>query len=253
MSRAEDWIDLTHFPKHISGNILAKGHWYSADLQVERNVLNRVITPLGFFALRHQAVAQNHGGAKRGMACERNFLLGNKNAHFHAVLFFDRWIARENKGGFLKIGFAREVLHLRVAQTARISKDSKSVALEAVSGENINLDDVKAAAALLRNRLAGMGGSFCEGRGQARSADLQEGATRGSHGRGLLCRALCHRFCVPPGLVYRIFWPRPERTSSTPRSAVRLCSSRMGLISTTSRETMDSVSAIISIARWASR
>ena len=54
-------------------------------------------------------------------------------------------------------------------------------------------------------------------------------------------------------MSYRIFWPKPERTSSTPRSAVRLCSSRMGLISTTSSETIASESAIISIARWASR
>ena len=53
--------------------------------------------------------------------------------------------------------------------------------------------------------------------------------------------------------AYRIFWPRAERTSSTPSRAVRLCSSRMGLISTTSRVTMDSLSAIISMAKWASR
>ncbi len=51
----------------------------------------------------------------------------------------------------------------------------------------------------------------------------------------------------------RIFLPRAERTSSTPRRAVRLCSSMMGLISTTSRESMASESAIISMARWASR
>ncbi len=48
---------------------------------------------------------------------------------------------------------------------------------------------------------------------------------------------------------YRIFLPRPERTSSTPSSAVRLCSSMTGLISTISMETMASLSAIISMAR----
>jgi len=52
---------------------------------------------------------------------------------------------------------------------------------------------------------------------------------------------------------YRIFCPSPDSTSSTPRSAVRLCSSKIGLISTTSSETMASESAIISIARCASR
>src|ERR1700676_154297 len=54
-------------------------------------------------------------------------------------------------------------------------------------------------------------------------------------------------------MLYRIFLPRPERTSSTPSNAVRLCSSMMGLISTISMETMASLSAIISIARCASR
>jgi hypothetical protein len=51
----------------------------------------------------------------------------------------------------------------------------------------------------------------------------------------------------------RIFLPRPERTSSTPSNAVRLCSSMMGLISTISMETIASLSAIISMARCASR
>ena len=52
---------------------------------------------------------------------------------------------------------------------------------------------------------------------------------------------------------YRIFLPRPERASSTASRAVRLCSSIMGLISTISMETMDSLSAIISMAKCASR
>src|SRR5438874_11805883 len=52
---------------------------------------------------------------------------------------------------------------------------------------------------------------------------------------------------------YSIFCPRAERTNSTPSNAVRLCSSRIGLISTTSIEAIDSVSAIISMARCASR
>jgi len=29
------------------------------------------------------------------MAAEGNLLLGNKDAHFHAVLFLDGWIARK--------------------------------------------------------------------------------------------------------------------------------------------------------------
>jgi len=53
--------------------------------------------------------------------------------------------------------------------------------------------------------------------------------------------------------THYIFLPNPESTSSTPNNAVRLCSSMTGLISTISRETIASLSAIISIARCASR
>jgi len=60
--------------------------------------------------------------------------------------------------------FSRRCLHLRVAQTARIGKDGESVALEAVSRENINLDDVKTARALLRNRVTGMAEVLVKGR-----------------------------------------------------------------------------------------
>src|ERR1700737_4244943 len=49
--------------------------------------------------------------------------------------------------------------------------------------------------------------------------------------------------------LYKIFWPRPDSTNSTPNRAVRLCSSMTGLISTISIETIDSLSAIISIAK----
>ena len=58
----------------------------------------------------------------------------------------------------------------------RIGKDGQSVALEPGRGENINLNDLKGAGALLRKRVAERGGSFWEGRGQAnRNADLQHG------------------------------------------------------------------------------
>ena len=60
------------------------------------------------------------------------------------------------------------------------------------------------------------------------------------------------RVPVPPK-GQRIFLPRPERTSSTPSSAVVLCRSITGLISTSSKETIAWLSAIISIARCASR
>ena len=64
-----------------------------------------------------------------------------------------------------------------------------------------------------------------------------------------------HRYCLAFSLRadHRIFFPRPESTSSTPSVAVVLCKSITGLISTSSKETIDLLSAIISSARCASR
>jgi len=77
-----------------------------------------------------------------------------------ANAFFSTAGRGENKRGFLKIGFAGDVLHLRVAQTARIGKDGESVALEAVSRENINLDDVENGASVAAEPGHGNGRKF---------------------------------------------------------------------------------------------
>src|SRR5580704_1832907 len=52
---------------------------------------------------------------------------------------------------------------------------------------------------------------------------------------------------------YRIFFPNADNASSTARSAVRLCSSITGLTSTISKLNMRPWSAMISMARCASR
>jgi len=54
-------------------------------------------------------------------------------------------------------------------------------------------------------------------------------------------------------LSYRIFFPNADSASSTARSAVRLCSSMTGFTSTISKLVMRPWSAMISIARCASR
>src|SRR5262249_21660889 len=53
--------------------------------------------------------------------------------------------------------------------------------------------------------------------------------------------------------AHRICFPNAERINSIPKCAVLFCTSRMGLISVISNETIFLVSAIISIARCASR
>src|SRR5262249_50617466 len=67
-------------------------------------------------------------------------------------------------------------------------------------------------------------------------------------GKGLEYVLECRRF-----RGHRICLPNAERISSIPKCAVLLCTSRMGLISVISNETIFFVSAIISIARCASR
>src|SRR5581483_1837236 len=51
----------------------------------------------------------------------------------------------------------------------------------------------------------------------------------------------------------RIFFPNADSASSTASDAVRLCSSMTGLTSTISKLSRRPWSAMISIARWASR
>jgi hypothetical protein len=91
---------------------------------------------------------------------------------------------------------------------------------------------------------------LCENDGDA---GRRRGVSRLSASPARSCHRTCELIASRVTSLHRIFLPRPERTSSTPSSAVVLCSSITGLISTTSREAMASVSAIISIARCASR
>jgi hypothetical protein len=61
------------------------------------------------------------------------------------------------------------------------------------------------------------------------------------------------RLSPPDSLRYKIFFPNADNANSTAKSAVRLCSSMTGLTSTISKLSMRPWSAMISMARWASR
>src|SRR5689334_9624219 len=65
--------------------------------------------------------------------------------------------------------------------------------------------------------------------------------------------SVLQRFWFPLTRNQRIFFPNAESASSTARSAVRLCSSITGLTSTISKLVMRLWSAMISMARCASR
>jgi hypothetical protein len=70
-----------------------------------------------------------------------------------------------------------------------------------------------------------------------------------------LDKSLDSRERPSPGdsLRYKIFFPNADNANSTAKSAVRLCSSMTGLTSTISKLSMRPWSAMISMARWASR
>jgi hypothetical protein len=59
--------------------------------------------------------------------------------------------------------------------------------------------------------------------------------------------------CCGQGDDYKIFLPKADIANSTARLAVRLCSSITGLTSTTSKLSIRPWSAMISMAKWASR
>ena len=81
--------------------------------------------------------------------------------------------------------------------------------------------------------------------------DFRHGGTetRKRCGQSYLPVSLCR--CGFP--AHRIFLPKAESASSTPSSAVRLASSMTGFTSVNSNESMRPESAIISMARCASR
>src|SRR5215470_9667812 len=66
-------------------------------------------------------------------------------------------------------------------------------------------------------------------------------------------KGLKYRFQCGRCWAHKICLPNAERINSIPNCAVLFCTSRIGLISVISKETIFFVSAIISIARCASR
>src|ERR1700733_12442860 len=73
------------------------------------------------------------------MAGEGQFFVNRKNSYPHPALAFDSLVAGQDKSGFRKVHFARDGLHLLVAQPASIGEYSQRVALEWLRGKNVEL------------------------------------------------------------------------------------------------------------------
>jgi hypothetical protein len=58
-----------------------------------------------------------------------NLLGWNEDSDFDAVFSFDGSVARNHESGFLQIRFARQILHLCIAQTAAVGKYRERIAL----------------------------------------------------------------------------------------------------------------------------
>jgi hypothetical protein len=64
------------------------------------------------------------------MACERQFLCDREDAHGDAAFALDRRVARNDEGRLGQPHLARERLHLRVREAARVGKDRQLIAFE---------------------------------------------------------------------------------------------------------------------------
>jgi hypothetical protein len=139
---AEHRIDLRHFSKSFAGGGFAKIYGNLADLKVERDSVDFGVFPCCGFAV-HQTIAEHHGRSERGVAAEGNFLLSDEDAHFDSSFELDGGIARKNKSGFFKVGFASDVLHLSVGEPSGVGENGELVTLEAMRGEDVDLDETE--------------------------------------------------------------------------------------------------------------
>src|SRR5215510_10468540 len=79
------------------------------------------------------------------MSGERDFCVRNKNPNLDSLLLLDGWIARKDERRLLQVGFACQILHLRVAQPARVWKHDERVTLQTMGGKDVDLHERVAA------------------------------------------------------------------------------------------------------------
>jgi len=111
------------------------------------------------------------------MAAEGDLFARNKNSDFDAVFALGCCVAGKDESGFLEVGLARQGCHFRVAQTACVREHGERIAFKAVRSENVDLNEVEMARALIGIRKRG-GIGFSNGRCYpGRACRLQKAAT----------------------------------------------------------------------------
>ncbi|MGB9331182.1 MAG: hypothetical protein WCB10_10465 [Steroidobacteraceae bacterium] len=79
------------------------------------------------------------------MPREWNLPVGGKNSDLDALFALNSGGARQHEGGFLKIDFARDVLHLCISHSARVRKHSQLVALQSPGCKYVELHKMQPA------------------------------------------------------------------------------------------------------------
>jgi hypothetical protein len=178
----EDRIYLPHFSEGMAGRIVTKGHGNFIDLKIERDFRNCGPSSMRALSLCKLAVAKNHGAPKGWVASEWNLSFRNEDSDFDAAFTLDSGIAREYESSFLEIRFTGDALHLEIAESTRVQKDSKRVSLQPLRGEYIDLNKMKAPALLLGGFVARQRRSYESG-GYASGVRVQKITTRRFHKR----------------------------------------------------------------------
>ena len=107
------------------------------------------------------------------MAGERNFPIAGEDANLHTAFALDGGFTRNDESRLLETGFACEILHLAIAEAARVQENGERIALQASRGEDVNLNQPQTPRTALEDPLLRRGSSR-QSRGKAAGADLYE-------------------------------------------------------------------------------
>ena len=75
------------------------------------------------------------------MSGEAQLFIDGEDADLVTLRALDRCVARQDECGFAEVGLARQLLHLVIAQTARVGKDGELVALQRPRSKDVQLHE----------------------------------------------------------------------------------------------------------------
>ena len=138
MGGAELRIDLGHLAENAA-IALAETDGNFANLQIEKDLVD--------IAALH-TVAERERRTQGWVARKGKLLIFGENADLDAVVALGGCIPGKDEGRFVHSGFSGDLLHFGVGESAGIRKDHKLVALQALRGEDVELDIAIAAGAV---------------------------------------------------------------------------------------------------------